>query len=191
MDASGNPATPPLVGGSLQGPLGIDVDPQSGVLWVCERIGGTVRRYMSNGTTLTSTRLVSPSRVAVDSTSGDAWVTSFETGRLVHFLVNGVADDTVGGFQGPVGVAVDTYRSRVWVADPVAGQVVALDFNGATRFRVGNLPGAVELAIEKPSGEAWVVASGEIARISSTGAIVLVSSGLSQPAAIALDRFGP
>ncbi len=188
---SGNPSTPPAVGGTLLGPLGVDVDPQSGVLWVCERIGGTVRRFKSDGTALGTTSLASPSRVSVDSANGEAWVSSFETGRVVHFEADGAAHDTIAGFHGPVGVAVDPYRSRVWVADPVAGEVVALHFDGSTEFRVGGLSGPVELAVETGSGEAWAVVTGAIVRISPPGSVVMVSSGLSDPASIALDRFGP
>src|SRR5262249_24423577 len=130
-----------------------------------------------------------PSRVAVDSSNGQAWVTAFEAHRLVHYGADGAFIAEYPDFQGPVGVAVDPYRTRVWVADPVAGQVIALQARGVVEFRVGGLAGARDLAIDAGSGEAWVTSTGMVVRVSASGAVLATSIGLSSPTAIALDRF--
>lgn len=185
---SGNPGTPSSIA-LLDGPLGVDVDPLSSVVWVCERRGGRVRRYAADGTPQGTVDLSAPSRVAVDSLTGEGWVTSFETGRLVHFATNLTAVHTLNTLSGPVGVAVDPRRGRIWVADPVASQVIAFRRDGTEEFRVGGLAGARDLAVERASGEAWVTMNGAITRVGPDGTVRATSRGLSAPVGIGLDRL--
>jgi DNA-binding beta-propeller fold protein YncE len=185
---SGGPGTPASID-NLDHPLGLDVDPVSGVLWACIKGTGRVRRYASGGAFLGQSVIVSPTQVAIDSSNGEAWVTSLAGRLLVHYAANGGEIASYSTFRGPVGVAVDTYRSRIWIADPVAGEVVAMQRNGTEEFRVRGLPGAREVAVETGSGEAWVAATGTVVRISAAGAVILTAGDLASPSAIAFDRF--
>ncbi len=188
--AGGGSGTPSEIG-ALDEPAGVDVEPQTRSLWVCERRGGRVRRYSSAGAPLGSATMPFPSRVAADSANGEAWVTSFETGRLVHFATDFTVLHTVTSLRGPIGVAVDPRRGRVWVADPVAGQLVAFRRDGSEELRVNGLAGARDVAVELASGEAWVTVNGSIARVSPTGAVLATTRGLGAPVAVGLDRLAP
>jgi DNA-binding beta-propeller fold protein YncE len=188
--SSGGPGTPASLTG-LDGPLGVDVDAQSRVLWVCERRGSRVRRYSPDGLLLGTVSLGAPSRVATDSANAEAWITSFETGTLWHLSASLDTLHTIRSLQGPVGVAADPRRGRIWVADPVASQVIAFRRDGTEEFRVHGLAGARDLAVELASGDAWVTMTGTVARISPAGAVRTSARGLIAPAAVGLDRVGP
>lgn len=187
---SGSPGTPSSIGG-LDHPLGIDVDPRSHEVWVCERGANRVRRFRSDGVENGSVSVTSPSRVAVDSANGGAWITSFEGHQLVHVDAAMIVRHTLTTFRGPVGVAVDPRAGRIWVADPVAAQVAEFDRNGNELVRVSGLTDARDLTVERASGEAWVAMRGTVARISPGGAVLTTTRGLSAPVAVALDRLGP
>ena len=188
---SGSPGTPASIP-LLDGPLGVDVDHDSRVLWVCERRANKVRRFAPDGQLLGTLSVTSPSRVATDSSNGEAWVTSFETGTLLHVSPALATLHTITSLSGPVGVAVDHRRGRIWVADPVASQVIAFNSNdGIEQFRVHGLVGARDVAVELASGEAWVTRDGAITRVSPTGVVGTSSRLLSAPVAVGLDRVGP
>jgi len=184
---SGGAATPSRID-NLEGPLGVDVEAQSRAVWVCERRGGRVRRFASDGTPLATVAVVAPSRVATDSANGEGWVTSFDTGRLLHFAGDLSTLHTITSLQGPVGVAVDPRRGRIWVADPVAAQVIAFRRDGSEELRVGGLAGARDLAVELASGEAWVTVTGAVVRLAPDGTVRATTRGLATPVAVGLDR---
>lgn len=183
----GAPAVPAALA-PLATPIGVALDPLDGSVWVCERGQNRVRHFSAGGTPLSSTAVDAPSRVAVDSTTREPWVTSFDRAQVLRLAPTGAPRDTVGSFLGPIGVAVDPRRGRVWVADARANGIVALGRDGSVQFRVGALIAARAIAIDRASGEAWVACTGEgtVVRVSPAGAVVERAGGLNQPYGIAL-----
>jgi DNA-binding beta-propeller fold protein YncE len=188
FDPAGNPVGAPIE--PLELPLSVAVDVFDRSVVVCERAGSRLRRYAPDHSLLATLTVDRPSRVAVDSVTRRAWVTSFEAGTLTRVPPSFTAIElTIPGFEGPIGVAVDPKRGTIWVADAVAGEVVALDRTGAVLFRVGGLPEARELAADPETGDLWVVVpgSGELVRISATGQVLHRLGGFAQPLGIAVD----
>lgn len=190
----GTPGSIPLPGSA---PLGIDVDSPRGVLWVCDQAtGGRVTRLSRNGAILGQTILsgssatILPSRVAVDSTNGDAWVTSFTGAKLFHLAPDGTVLHNLS-VSGPLGVAIDSEHGRIWVTDVVASAAIAFRRDGSEEFRVTGLPGARDVAVEALTGEAWVTTSTTVARISPAGVLLTTTRGLSSPVGIGLDFVAP
>jgi DNA-binding beta-propeller fold protein YncE len=171
-------------------PLGIAISGFDGSLWVCEHDGNRVWRRDFDLGTSTSVTLPLPSRVAVDGSTGEAWVTSFSNAVVWKLSPANVPVDTLGGFFGPVGIAVDPQRGNVWVADPAGDQIRVFATNGTPRFTVGGLPGARSVAVDPVTGDGWVAAitSGEIIRISATGAVIRRLAGAGSPNDIAVMR---
>jgi hypothetical protein len=194
---SGQPGTPPSIAGVL-GPAGIDLDPHARgraavtdeVLWICERDGDRVSQYTTGGNLLGTLPLKAPSRVAIDTLNGEAWITSFTTGQLLHVAADRSVLHTISGLQ-PLGVVVDAERGRIWVTDGIAGRVIAYRRDGTEEFRVNGLPGARDVAVESLSGEGWVTTRTTVARISATGTLLATTRGLSAPVGIGLDFVLP
>lgn len=192
---AGNPAVPSQLF-SIDNPIDVAVDPTDRSVWVCERGADHLRHYAYDGSPIGAATVIAPSRVAVDSTTREAWVTSFT--RAVVVRVSGgttfpTPRDTVSGFQGPIGIAVDFRRGRIWVADALAGQVVALRRDGSVEFRVSGLSEVRSIAVDVQSGEAWctVPGIGQVARLSPTGALIDAAGGLSRPDGIGLGVYAP
>ena len=177
---------------ALNGPVDVAVDPQDGSLWVCERGAGRVDRYDPAGQLLWSQPVAYPSRVAVDSTTREGWVTSYERGTVSRFSLTGQPLGPISGFRSPFGVAADGRRGRIWIADPEAGQVIALDLDGNVEFRITDLADAGEVAVDLATGDAWVVLGypGSLARISPAGSVTRVQSGFQSPIAVSVDPGG-
>lgn len=186
----GQQASPPIA--ALNGPVDVAVDAQDGSVWVCELGAGRLGRYDQTGQQLWSQPVPYPSRVSVDSTSREGWVTSYERGTVSRFSLDGQPLGPISGFRSPLGVAADPRRGRVWVADPGAGQVIALTSDGSEEFRVTGLTDAGELSIDEGTGDAWVVLGypGSLARISPTGTVTRVLGGFQSPIAVSVDPGG-
>ena len=184
----GTPAAPPAVA-PVAGPFGLAVDPVNRSLWLCERRGDRVRHHDMDGGLLATAYVIAPSRVAVDSATGDAWVTSFTRGKIFHLSPLGAARDSFAPVAGPLNLAVDARRGRVWVTAPVAGEVVVLDRSGATVFVVLRLAGANDVALDLDRGEAWVTLQDAraVVRISAVGTVLRQLGGFDAPIGIALD----
>jgi len=90
----------------LDDPVGIATDPNDASVWVTELGGNRLRHYQSNGLPLGGRPLLAPSRVAVDSTSHEAWVTSIGSGWVWRVSP---AFTVLDSFQlhSPVGVGLD------------------------------------------------------------------------------------
>lgn len=178
----------PFVIHNLATPIGLAVDPRDRALWICERTGDRVRRIGADTSGVVA-GVIAPSRVAVDSATGNAWVTSFSRGSVVAITPAGVRVDSMTALDGPVGVAVDARRGRIWIADPNANQVVALHRDASLEFRVTGLSGANDVAVDPASGEAWVAlaGNGSVVRLSTTGHIVRQTGGFIEPYGIRLD----
>ncbi|MFI5372063.1 MAG: hypothetical protein ACHQ52_10940, partial [Candidatus Eisenbacteria bacterium] len=130
---------------ALQGlalPIGVAVSGFDGSLWVCERDANRVLHRDVDLGDLGPVTVPEPSRVAINPSTGDVWVSSFTAAMVWKLSSTGATLAAVGGFAGPVGLAVDPVRGNVWVADPAADRVRVLDPGGGIRFTVGGLPGA-------------------------------------------------
>jgi DNA-binding beta-propeller fold protein YncE len=192
LDSIGNPVGNPIQPLSL--PLGVDVDPFDNSVLVCERNADRLRRFAPDHSLLASITVPAPSRVAVDSLTRRAWVTSF-TDKVVYKVPPSftAVEDTLTGFGGPLGIAVDPRRGMVWIADAVSGQVVGVDRAGAVQVRVGNLPEARDVAVDLATGDVWVTVTGrgEVAHLSSTGAVLQRLDAFAQPLGIAVSNGLP
>jgi DNA-binding beta-propeller fold protein YncE len=192
FDPGGTPVGNPIEPLSL--PIGVDVDPFDHSVVVVERNGSRLRRFAPDHSLLATLTVPLPSRVAVDSLTRRAWVTSF-TGHAVYRVPPSFTaiEDTVTGFSGPLGVAVDSRRGRIWVADAVAGQVIGLDRTGAVQVLVGGLPEARDVAVDLETGDVWVTVTGrgEVARLSTTGVVLQRLDAFAQPIGIAVSNGSP
>ena len=184
----GNLAAPPSLG-VFESPIGLAIDPNDRSVWVCERTGSRVRHLDRSAGPLSTSYVINPSRVAVDSVTRDAWVTSFTHGLIVHLSPGGVRTDSITAITGPVGIVVDGPRGSIWVTDPLAGTVTALTSGGAIKSRVSGLAGAYDIALDPRTGEVWVAAqdAAAVVRISPAGVPLRVLGGFAAPDAIALD----
>jgi DNA-binding beta-propeller fold protein YncE len=186
LDARGGRRLPAIDG--LNTPTGVAIDPVDGTIWVCERNGDHVIRYDEFATRFSTTSVVHPSRVAIDASTHEAWVTS-ATQQVVHRLdPSGTVVDTYTGFSGPVGIQVDSRRGRIWIADPAANRVTVLDRDGSVVHQIPGLPGARALAVDYESGEAWVAlaGSGEIVWLSPAGTVIRRLGGFTLPLGVAI-----
>jgi DNA-binding beta-propeller fold protein YncE len=185
---SGAAATPPRVG-PLDLPLDVAVDAIANLVWVGEHGDPSLRTFRRNGVSVFTVEVPRPSRVAVDSVTHDAWVTSFDRGLVVRVSAAGFATDTVAGLRGPIGVAVDSRRGAIWIADALADQVVVVDRTARIVRRIGGLAQAREIAIDLATGNAWVVTAGDgrVVVLSPEGVEVASQAGFAQPYDIALD----
>ena len=186
----GDPSTFPISG--VQQPIDAAVDVNDGSVWICERSGNWVSRHNGSADLIWRTASAAPSRVAVDSTTRNGWVTSFTRGTVTRIDVSGQPLDTLSGFSTPVGIAIDARRGRIWVADPGSGEVIALRRDGSQEFRIPGLPDAGEVSVDVRSGDAWVVLGnpGELLRIAPTGFVRQRLGGLNVPIAVAVDPNG-
>ena len=184
----GNVANPPELN-PFEGPIGIAIDPRDESVWICERTGSRVRHVRRDGLPLATAFVINPSRVAVDSVTGDAWVSSFSHGRILRLSPTGQRSDSVSSIAGPLGIVVDGPRGRIWVTSPETGLVTALSRAGATQFVVSGLAGASDVALDPTTGEVWVTAqtAGAVVRIAPDGTILRRLGGFDTPNGIALD----
>ncbi len=186
---NGQPESIPIA--PLFQPVDVAVDPQDGSVWVCELGTDRVRRFVSTTQVMTHP-VPDPSRVAVDSTTRDGWITSYANGTVTHLSFTGSPLPTATGFTSPLGVAVDARRGRIWIADPGAARVVALQRDGSQEFQVTGLSDAGELAVDPATGDAWVVLGrpGELVHISAAGVVLRRLGGFRSPIAVSVDPGG-
>jgi len=174
----------------LDDPIAIATCALDGSLWVCERGGQRVRHFSALGVPLSATFVESPSRVAVDSLSRVAYVTSYLAGWIWRIAESGQKIDSTGVAQGPIGIALDRLRGRVWVADEYGGRVLGLDLGTlAVEVTVTNVGAPYDLAVDRATGEVWVVArtDGAVIRLAPDGTRLDVRTGFSDPVEIRLD----
>jgi DNA-binding beta-propeller fold protein YncE len=178
--------------GPLNQPVDAAVDPFFGSVWVCELGANRVLFHDDVGAFQWSVTVPGPSRVAVDSTTHEAWVTSFDFGTVTRISPGGQVLDVVPNFVAPLGVSVDSRRGVIWVADPLGNRVVALDRTGGELFRVNGLTDAGEISVDVTTGEAWAVlgSAGSVARISPAGTVIRTQGGFDFPYAISVDPGG-
>ena len=188
FDPMGNPSGATIE--PLDLPIGAAVDVFDRSIVVCERGASRLKRYASDHSLLSTLTVDRPSRVAIDSLTRRAWVTSYEAGTVSRVPPSfTIIEQTIPGFQGPIGVAVDAKRGRVWVADAIAGALVALDRNGTIQFRVPGMPQVREVAVDPETGDVWAVLPdrGELVRLSTGGQVLKRLAAFSQPLGVAVD----
>lgn len=192
LTSTGTFATPAQLT-SIDNPLDVALDPTNRSVWVCERGADHVRHYDNSGTLLGTAIVTAPSRVAVDSITHQAWITSFQDRRVVRLSSTQVPIDTIGGFSGPIGIAIDARRGRIWVADALGNTAVALRRDGSVEFRVTGLSEVRAIALDLATGEAWCTlpGTGRVARISATGTVLQSTGGLGSPDGIAMGVGAP
>jgi len=192
VTASGTPSLPPRIDG-LDGPTGVAVHPADHSVWVVEQDGDRARHYTFDGIAIASTALSSPTRVAVDSVSKNAWVTSLARGRIHRLNELAQPRDSLTFAAGPIGIAVDWRRDRVWVADAVGGAVLLIEASSRTLLR--RIPGIAEprdVAVDLTTGECWVAARGEgaVLRLAPDGALRSRVGGFSDVVEVRIDPGG-
>lgn len=174
----------------LDDPVAIATCAADASLWVCERGGNRVRHYSALGVPLGAASVEAPSRVAVDSLSRVAYVTSYTAGRLWRIGENGQKVDSTDVAAGPIGIALDRPRNRVWVADDLGGRVLGLNLATlALEVTVTNAGSPYDLAVDRATGEVWVLARADraVVRLAPDGTRLDVLTGLSDPVEIRLD----
>lgn len=173
----------------LDQPIGVAFEQTNRILWVCERGGDRVRTFLSNGAAQWTVPLSRPSRVAIDSTTREGWVTSFTDGAVYRLSAVGVRLDSLTSLGGPIGVAVDPRRGRIWVCDALAGRLVALRRDATVEFQVTGLTEVREVAVDLATGDAWATLppEGRVVRVGPDGTVLAQATGLIDPAAIAID----
>ena len=67
--------------GPVIDPIAVAVDPRDGAVWACEYSGDHVRRFTADGAPDWAQPMTRPSRVDVDSVTGNGWVTSVPAGH--------------------------------------------------------------------------------------------------------------
>jgi len=174
----------------LDDPVAIATCALDGSVWVCERGGNRVRHFSALGVPLGTAFVDSPSRVAVDSLSRVAWVTSYVGGWIWRIAENGQKLDSTGVAQGPIGIAIDRPRNRVWVADEFGGRLLGLNLATlALEVTVTNAGSPYDVAVDRATGEVWVVARADraVVRLAPDGSRLDVRGGFSDPVEIRLD----
>lgn len=186
---SGVPVTPSVIP-LLDSPSGVAVSRADRTWWVCERDGDRVRRYDPAGVPIATAFVLDPSRVAVDSTSQSAVVTSLARGRVVRVSASGARVDSTDAAAGPLGVDVDAARGTIWVADAVGGQLLGLRTSDlSVAVRVTGMPGVRDVAVEPATGDVWAVVNGlrSVWRLSASGTLLDRLDGFDNPQEVRLD----
>lgn len=174
----------------LDDPVAIAVCALDASVWVCERGGNRVRHYSALGVPLGTAPLPAPTRVAVDSLTRVAYVTSYLHGWLWRIAENGQRIDSTSVAAGPIGVAIDRARNRVWVADDAGARVLGLDLGTlAPVVTVANAGRPYDLAVDTATGEVWVVARADraVVRLAPDGTVLDRLGGFTDPVEIRLD----
>lgn len=185
----GQPATPARLD-LLDGPTGVAVHPADHSVWVAEQDGDRVRHYTFDGVPIASTALLDPTRVAVDSVSKNAWVTSLAHGRIYRMNELAQLRDSLSYARGPIGIAVDWRRDRVWVADAVGDAVLLIE--ASTRALLRRIPALSEprdVSVDLVTGECWVAARGEgaVYRLAPDGRVLTRIGGFTDPTEVRVD----
>jgi len=132
---------------------------------------------------------VEPRGIAIDPTSGMAWVANFRGNSVSRITTNGVVTGTFSAGWFPSGIGVDA-QHRVWVASALLGTVRVLGADGVqvagSPFYSGSQPGA--LAIDRDTGAVWVANMGEdtLTRFLPSGEVAGVYGAGFTPGAIAI-----
>jgi sugar lactone lactonase YvrE len=185
----GTSATPGRIS-LLDDPIAVATCAFDASLWVCERGGNRVRHFSALGVPIGTAFVDSPSRVAVDSLTRVAWVTSYFGGWIWRIGENGQKLDSTGVAQGPIGIAIDRARNRAWVADELGARVLGLDLGTlAVAVTVTNVGSPYDLAVDRATGEVWVVARAErvVLRLAPDGTRLDLRAGFVDPVEIRLD----
>ncbi len=181
------PGAVTYVGGEL------DVNPATGVVWVCDPYGGTVNRYdPSTGRVAPATGVFStPVSIAVDVADGGAWVGDSDLQEVFHLDAMGApVPPLLASVNGPYGLAVDPNDRSLWACERFGSRVRHVADDGTS---IG--PGVTyvvapsRVVVDSANGDAWVSAftRGTIVRIAKNGARVDSVATITGPLGMAMD----
>ena len=94
--------------GGFQGPIGIDVDPRRGRVWIADAVANQI--VVTDRAGAVQFRLSSLSEVreiAVDRASGEAWATVPGAGMVVRISATGAVNRRLEGLVQPYAIAID------------------------------------------------------------------------------------
>lgn len=173
-------------------PLGLAVDPALRRVYVTSTAGGVglfTALNESTGARITSRQIgTDPRGVAVDSTTGEAWVA--DAGTQVVYVVNAQLALEVNFYpvaDGAVAVAIDSHlgASRVWVAGGRGVTVILPDKNIiAGTVRIGGVPSAI--AVNTATGRGYAVAAGATA--TAKGTLTVLEPSLTGSPAVIVEK---
>ncbi len=145
--------------GSFGGAHMLAIDSVRRVLWVVENAGGRLSQFdLTTGELIRKVPDLRASAVAVDASTGNAWVTTTEgiigKGHVQVISPSGqtLARHDVAGFD----IAYSAYDQSFWV---VGKDVYRLDSHGNVLGRItGEIPWtAVSVCVDERAGNAWIV----------------------------------
>ena len=160
-------------------------------VWIVDSALGTVTPVQDNGTH--GTPIVvdgDPRRIAVDALDGSLWISRYGANEVVHLSSAGAVISRTPIPEGPYAIDLDELRNLVWVGIDHADAIVALNrADGAEVRRVNGIPRPRGLSVADRTGEVWVaaIASGEVVRISSDGAVLHRNRSFSAPFDVRVD----
>lgn len=162
-------------------------DNARGHLWVADSDGGRLlHRWPSGGYTALG-GFERPFSVAVDPSSGDAWLVDRAAG-VVH-RVDARADTilfSISFLGAPYTVIADPATGGAWVTDSGAGLVWHLAPDGGVDGQIGGLRTPAGIAIDPGSGDLWVTdaTADQLVRLNRQGGILARLGGFSSPFAV-------
>ncbi len=174
----------------IDGPAAIAANPADASIWVVERGGNRLRHFAANGTPLGAANVGAPSRVAVDSLTRVAWVTSYELGRIWRVGEAGQIVDSTSVASGPIGIAIDRPHGLAWVADDRGGRLLGLDLNSlAVRVTTTAAGAPYDVAVDEATGEVWALSrsSRAVTRLAPDGTRIDGLAGFDDPVEIRID----
>jgi YVTN family beta-propeller protein len=173
-------------------PAGVAIDPQHRV-WVTDAFGGNVSVLDANGVEIPASPFSvgsRPAAIAIDPTSGDAWIgnTSDDTLSLVTSLGAVLGPFPTGHQPGGIAIAPD---HTIWVACNGDGTVRRYHPDGsvsAPNINLGNGPSA--MAIDPITGAAWITLlnGNQIAKLAPDGTLLGTFTTATFPASVAIDN---
>jgi streptogramin lyase len=176
--------------GRMDAPFAVDVYPVSARVWACDtRDLFTMTSDGSQPTPVGS--LAAPLDVAVDRSSGDAWVTDDVLGAVQRFSPSDFSTPQaeMRGLQMPIAVAVDTQDGSVWVCERGADRLRHVAVNGAP---LGSSPviAPSRVAVDSLTRNVWVssLTTETVIRFSPEGAPLDTLHGFQGPIGVAVDN---
>jgi hypothetical protein len=196
--------------GVLNGPLGIDVDPNTGDVWVTNGHANTVTKHDASGNLLLTvggfgtgpTQFNLPSAVAV-AANGDIYVNDIGNSKVKQFTSSGVfvrswgsSGTGPGQFNNHRGIDVAP-NGDVYVADgsgwpSTLGRVQRFSSTGTYLGTPVSFSGfAFGVGID-PNGDLWVTdqANGRVMKTTITGTPIFTLAGFGQPIDVVFDGRG-
>ncbi len=172
--------------------IDIEVDPNSGQVWVIERLRnvfGNAVRVSSRGEIIRPIiQFASPIDAAIDQKSGSLWVADNGAGLLVKLDSNGQQEFTLSRFQQPISVSVDQRTGVCWVADGQNNRLSKVSTNGQNvEISASTFDSIQSISVNSSDGSVWIANGRSIVQVDETGNLLQVVEGFRMANAIAVD----